>query len=147
MRRGVPTGSPVCGHGYARTITNRHPDGKPCTGGYDAADVGALVAALKEIPALHADGPAVNCEAVAKHLLEAGWRFVDPDEKHVIELGADGWTLKHPLACRAADLFACPVNAAASRTALEVWSELQPAHGRFRCVEQAGHLVLLERVP
>lgn len=34
--------------------------------------------------------------------------------EHVIELRADGWTIKHPLYCRPA-LFECPVNKAAER--------------------------------
>ncbi|MFI7072071.1 DUF6085 family protein [Micromonospora sediminicola] len=37
----------------------------------------------------------------------------DDDPRHIIELRADGWTLKHPLSCRLGDLFGCRVNEAA----------------------------------
>jgi hypothetical protein len=50
------------------------------------------------------------------------------DGQHRIELRPDGWTIKHPLACRP-DLFDCPVNRAA-----EVDLTEPPAvHGVFRC--------------
>jgi hypothetical protein len=35
------------------------------------------------------------------------------DPRHIIELRRDGWTLKHPLACRLTELFDCPTNRAA----------------------------------
>jgi len=38
----------------------------------------------------------------------------DDDPRHIIELRTDGWTIKHPLACRP-QLFDCPVNRAAER--------------------------------
>ncbi|MEU8264453.1 DUF6085 family protein [Micromonospora sp. NPDC048999] len=38
---------------------------------------------------------------------------VDDDPRHIIDLRADGWTIKHPLSCRLGDLFGCPVNLAA----------------------------------
>ncbi|MEU4781050.1 DUF6085 family protein [Micromonospora sp. NPDC023633] len=37
----------------------------------------------------------------------------DDDPRHVIQFRADGWTIKHPLACRLGDLFGCAVNQAA----------------------------------
>jgi len=33
----------------------------------------------------------------------------DDDHRHIIQIREDGWTIKHPLACRP-DLFNCPVN-------------------------------------
>lgn len=38
----------------------------------------------------------------------------DHDPHHVIQLSDNGWTLKHPLACRETELFSCPVNAQVS---------------------------------
>lgn len=66
---------------------------------------------------------------------------LDDDPEHIIDLRADGWTIKHPLACRP-DLFACPVNRAAERDLTE-----QPAMpaGQYRCLVGAdGAFVVIE---
>lgn len=60
--------------------------------------------------------------------------------RHVIDLREDGWTIAHPLSCRAAGLFACPVNAAA-----EGLGRL-PEVGRFEVTVEDGDLVIGERV-
>jgi hypothetical protein len=39
---------------------------------------------------------------------------IDDQPFHVLDVGEDGWTLKHPLDCRD-DLFNCPFNQAAER--------------------------------
>jgi len=48
---------------------------------------------------------------------------------HVIDLRDDGWTLMHPPACHP-DLFACPVNQAATRNLEEPPPQ---APGRYYC--------------
>jgi hypothetical protein len=50
------------------------------------------------------------------------------DEMHVIDLRANGWTIKHPLSCRP-KLFDCAVNRAAERSLTEPPNAL----GRFEC--------------
>lgn len=50
-----------------------------------------------------------SARAVLDALTAAGWIRIDPDEPHVIEFRADGWTIQHPLRCRP-DLFGCEVN-------------------------------------
>jgi len=55
-------------------------------------------------------------------------------ERHVIELAADSWTIKHPLSCRP-NLFECPVNHAAERDLTE--PPVEP--GRYLCdVDESG---------
>lgn len=64
------------------------------------------------------------------------------DEHHVIEFREDGWTIKHPLACRPT-LFDCRVNRAAERDLREPPAEL----GRFECgISEDDRLVVGERV-
>lgn len=55
------------------------------------------------------------------------------DTDHIVDLRADGWTIRHPLTCRT-DLFACPVNRAAERDLTG------PPHefGRFECGVENG---------
>lgn len=55
---------------------------------------------------------------------------------HVIDFRANGWTVKHPLACRPS-LFDCPVNRAAEQL------DRAPVDlGRFECEERNGHLII-----
>lgn len=65
-----------------------------------------------------------------------GLTVIDRDEKHVIEFRADGWTIQHPLACRAdgRSLFDCEVNRAAEAMNDRLY-ELAAAMGlgRFEC--------------
>lgn len=73
---------------------------------------------------------------------------LDDDPRHVIELRADGWTIKHPLACRPA-LFDCPVSRAAGQdlTAQVVADRLQGVSGRFECdAGDFGDFQILDRV-
>lgn len=59
-------------------------------------------------------------------------------ERHVIDLAADSWTIKHPLSCRP-NLFDCPVNQAAERDLTEPPAE----PGRHLCdVDGTGRLVI-----
>lgn len=61
---------------------------------------------------------------------------VNTGEGHIIQLAANGWTIKHPLSCRP-NLFACRFNRAA------VTSTIQHQLGRFECtLDDAGHLVI-----
>lgn len=64
---------------------------------------------------------------------------VDFGQPHVVELGTDGWTMKHPLTCRA-QLFQCPVHKAALKS-----EPLSNRLGRFTCtVGYDGFLVIGE---
>lgn len=66
--------------------------------------------------------------------------FADPDPRHVIDVRAGGWTIKHPLACRPR-LFDCPVNRAAERDL----TEMPAAVGRYECdVEDGGFVIKAE---
>lgn len=67
---------------------------------------------------------------LARKVLDAGYRWVDPDEGHLIDFREDGWTLSHPLSCRAggqAVLFECAVNRLAGATFVQAPAVL----GRF----------------
>ncbi|AYF29288.1 hypothetical protein CSH63_17815 [Micromonospora tulbaghiae] len=72
---------------------------------------------------------------------------VDDDPRHIIDLRADGWTLKHPLACRRGDLFDCPVNRAASQ---QLDGPPPESPGRYVCWlgdrDLAGMLILGDRI-
>lgn len=72
-------------------------------------------------------------------LLAAADEFGD---RHVLNVRGDGWTLAHPLSCRAAGLFDCPVSTAAN------WMPARPypVDGRFAVTVEDGHLVIGERV-
>jgi hypothetical protein len=61
-------------------------------------------------------------------------------DRHVIDLGPHGFTLAHPLSCRAVGLFACPVGAAAQ--ALDGPQTV----GRFEATVQDGRLVIGDRI-
>ena len=62
-------------------------------------------------------------------------------DRHVIDLREDGWTIAHPLSCRAAGLFACPLNAAASAL------DGPPAGlGKYAVDAVDGRLVVGERI-
>ena len=59
--------------------------------------------------------------------------FLEAEPKeHIIDLRADGWTIKHPLACRS-DLFNCRVNRAA-----ETQVKKPKVTGRFYCSLKDG---------
>lgn len=62
-------------------------------------------------------------------------------DRHVIELREDGYTIAHPLSCRATGLFSCPINDAALllEEALDI--------GRFEATVHDGKLTLGERIP
>ena len=61
---------------------------------------------------------------------------------HVVEFRKDGWTIKHPLACRP-HLFECLVNRAAERDLTKPPDEL----GRFRMeLLDSGELQVLDRL-
>lgn len=59
--------------------------------------------------------------------LDAAERVIN--RPHVIDLREDGWTIMHPPACHP-DLFACPVNQAATRNLEEPPPQ---APGRYFC--------------
>lgn len=65
-----------------------------------------------------------------------GLTVIDLDEQHVIEFRPDGWTIQHPLTCRAdgRSLFDCEVNRAAESMNERLY-ELATAMGlgRFEC--------------
>lgn len=63
-------------------------------------------------------------------------RELQESPHHVIDFRAEGWTIKHPLACRPV-LFDCPVNRAAEQ--LDTAPDLL---GPFYCDERNGHLIL-----
>jgi hypothetical protein len=66
---------------------------------------------------------------------------VDTGEPHVIQLAEHGWTMKHPVTCRA-QLFGCPVHQAALNS-----EPLGDRLGRFACtVGYDGFLVIGEEV-
>jgi hypothetical protein len=140
----VPAGSLVCEHGYALSGRGMHPDGRPCLpeGTTESGEATHLIQAILSSPtSVIASAPALDAHALAAHLLRLGYRFVDPAEKHVIEVRKTSQTIKHPLACRAGDLFDCPVAAAAERL-----NGPPGAPGRYECTVEAGHFVLLDRV-
>lgn len=62
------------------------------------------------------------------------------DTAHIVNLRADGWTIQHPLTCRA-DLFGCPVNRAAERDL----TEPPPQLGWYVCaLDDSGRFALGE---
>lgn len=64
------------------------------------------------------------------------------ETRHVIDLRDDGWTVKHPLTCRA-DLFACPVNVAAGRDLTRPPDEL----GQYACsLDDDGHFAISDKI-
>lgn len=76
-------------------------------------------------------------------LLRAKLREYERDDRHIIELREDGFTIQHPLACRP-NLFDCQYNLAARDTLDEAPGEL----GRFYCsTDDYMDLVIEERVP
>jgi hypothetical protein len=87
---------------------------------------------------------------IALDALAAAGRLapVDDDPRHIIQFRTDGWTIKHPLACRP-NLFDCPVNRAAEA---ELGTRRCPPAppGRYECRagegDLAGMLLLGDRV-
>jgi hypothetical protein len=64
------------------------------------------------------------------------------ETRHVIDLRDDGWTVKHPLTCRA-DLFACPVNVAAGRDLTEPPDDL----GQYACgLDVDGRFTIADKI-
>lgn len=62
------------------------------------------------------------------------------DDRHIVDLREDGWTIRHPLSCRP-NLFNCPVNKAAERDLTEPPAEL----GRFVCgLDDDGRFIVCE---
>lgn len=63
--------------------------------------------------------------------------------EHTIDIQADGWTIKHPLACRP-ELFTCPVhNAAAARE----FADVHPKPGQYGVsLDETGWIVIGEPV-
>lgn len=80
-----------------------------------------------------------DCADIADGILSAlpalGYRKVDDNAKHIIEIRHDGWTIQHPLRCRP-NLFECPYNQAAG------WMADAPVDpGRYECeLDQYGLL-------
>lgn len=65
-----------------------------------------------------------------------------PDEPHIVDLRANGWTIQHPLSCRPS-LFDCPVNEAAEHELVDCPAEL----GRFACgLDDNGRFEIGDRV-
>lgn len=85
--------------------------------------------------------PGTTWELV-EDVIRAADEAADPETRHVIEFRADGWTLKHPLACRP-DLFACPLNQVA-----EEMSGPLAAPGRYEVElnDLGDRLCILDRI-
>lgn len=72
----------------------------------------------------------------------------DDDPRHIIDVRADGWTIKHPLACRP-NLFDCPVNRAAERSmAAFDGPPVPPGHYECRVGDRdlAGELLITDPI-
>jgi hypothetical protein len=70
----------------------------------------------------HTAGPCPPCVVLAAQALAAGLSAIDPSfavDGHVLVIGADRWTLQHPLGCRP-NLAACPVHADVDALDVEV---------------------------
>jgi hypothetical protein len=82
-------------------------------------------------------------QMLAHEILRAGYRFVDPAVAHMIDFREDGWTLSHPLSCRAGGqtaLFECSVNRLAGATFVQA----PPILGRFPIsVDETGKILTL----
>lgn len=64
----------------------------------------------------------IDIDKAAEIAAETALKFLDDDPHHVVRVTNDGWTLKHPLSCRAeTGLFDCPIN-----KALEQFPDLVP---------------------
>lgn len=80
--------------------------------------------------------------ALATEILGAGYHYIDPHESHVIEIRGVGWTIAHPLACRAGGverLFSCEINRLAE-TGIYVLADLDD--GRYEIHVEAGRLAI-----
>ena len=78
---------------------------------------------------------------LARTILTAGYRWVNPVDTHTIDVREGGWTIMHPLACRPR-LFDCEVNRAAERDLTEAPAEL----GRFLCDAATGRFAIGARL-
>lgn len=111
--------------------------------GYAESEINRLAGVITEA---RLAGVSAGSYTLARIILAAGYRFVDPDEAHVIDLRDGGWTISHPLSCRAggaAGLFDCEVNRAAE-TQLREPPPLSP--GRYKVVLEDGEIVFGGRV-
>lgn len=86
-----------------------------------------------------------NTTELATALSAAGYRIVkdDGDDNHLIDFGAHGWTIKHPLSCRP-NLFDCPVNRAAEQ---QIDGEPAQGPGRYIVTVRDDGLLCLEDQP
>lgn len=95
---------------------------------YPDSDPGPAMA-QSQMPGLHEY--VQNARAVLDALAAASRLApVDDDPRHIIEFRPDGWTIKHPLACRP-NLFACRVNRAAERDLANI--DGPPYLGQYEC--------------
>ena len=91
---------------------------------------------------LHIDAQATEIAALkdAREQIE-GYRQALAQRGHVAEFREDGWSLEHPVECRAIGLIDCAVNLACG------YEQTAPQLGRFVVtVNEDGFLVLGERV-
>ena len=85
-------------------------------------------------------GPVVDL--IAEAVWTEALASLDDIAEHVVELRNDGWTIKHPLACRP-DLFNCPVNRVAEAELVE------PPKGRGRFpvwLDEQGRMSMGEEI-
>jgi hypothetical protein len=80
--------------------------------------------------------------AAAVRQLRAELATYKRDDRHIVDLRADGWTIQHPMACRP-NLFDCPVNRAAGVDLTGPPAEI----GQFYCDLVDGWFAILDRVP
>lgn len=87
------------------------------------------------------DGSSLSDEEAGYTLIAAAIQALgappDEDDRHVLQISANGWAIQHPLACRP-DLLSCPVHQAAgkAREPMEQLSQRlnrQLGHGRYVC--------------
>lgn len=115
---------------------------------YGKAEVDRLVGVLTD--ARMSGAAAGTDRALARIVLAAGFRFVDPSDTHVIELTETGWTISHPLTCRAGGvgaLFDCEVNRV---VAAHLTEPPQIPPGCYRLTVEDGEPVIgdhIEREP
>jgi hypothetical protein len=81
--------------------------------------------------------PYAAAAAVMDTLKADSWVRLDPNEPHLIEFRAGGWTIQHPLRCRP-NLFACAVN----RVGEQLPGPPQRGIGVYECDLQDGVLVV-----
>jgi hypothetical protein len=115
---------------------------------------GENVDSKHEIEAFEAaalEGVAINSAYTLLERLTAALRVIrylrtivplDADERHIIELRVDGWTIQHPLSCRPNLLDCLTAKAASHDDYLE-----DHVYGRFVCsLDEDGLLAIGEEV-